>query len=409
MVRSEGRTFSLRETGSGVAGDPGACSPDERSEGDGDFLGSRSWLALPRGSGIAAPSFSTRRLEVGRGPQRELRLGLGQLLPGYSISPASVALWWLSGCATVLPEDSRPEAAAPQAIPDTPHHVDLPSVGIRLQKPEGFEVSPDFPGLMQEETRASVMVTVMPGSFSEASAGYTAEGVAAHGLTLLGREERSIAGQSGLLVHLAQTAYGLEFEKWSALFGDEQSMTVVTASFPKERAETLSPLLREVVLGAERSGPPAPQNLPFAVAASEKLKPTTGMTGGLMLTRTGTLGEREPGEPIFLVTRSVSPVPVTDWRQYAAQRLMETATVTIRQLDPAVPVTIDGLEGFEMTAEAEHTKSKVPVAVYQVLLFDAESYYYLAVGMVGADQQREYLPEFRALAKSLRRTSPARP
>ncbi len=64
--------------------------------------------------------------------------------------------------------------------------------------------------------------------------------------------------------------------------------------------------------------------------------------------------------------------------------------------------TIDGLDGYELLANAEDSGSGTPLAVYQVILFDDNSYL-LMQGIVGAKTKTKYLPEFKAMARSLKR------
>jgi hypothetical protein len=62
------------------------------------------------------------------------------------------------------------------------------------------------------------------------------------------REEVTINGLPGILVHFEQPAGDQVFLKWSFVFGDEKKTTMVTATFPKERELTLSARLKAAVL-----------------------------------------------------------------------------------------------------------------------------------------------------------------
>jgi len=95
-------------------------------------------------------------------------------------------------------------------------------------------------------------------------------------------------------------------------------------------------------------------------------------------------------------------VSIADKRKYAERRLRETAHTKIISVKSTGPITIDGLDGYETLAEAQDVKSGTPLVLYQVILFDEDSYILLQ-GLVGADLREEYLPEFKAMARSLRR------
>jgi hypothetical protein len=63
---------------------------------------------------------------------------------------------------------------------------------------------------------------------------------------------------------------------------------------------------------------------------------------------------------------------------------------------------IDGLDGYEIIADAKDTTSDTPITVYQVMLFDNKSYI-LIQGIVGTKIRDKYLLEFKAMARSFER------
>ena len=54
-------------------------------------------------------------------------------------------------------------------------------------------------------------------------------------------------------------------------------------------------------------------------------------------------------------------------------------------------------------ADAEDEESGRPLVLYQVILYEGRTYL-LVQGLVGAGLGDEYLPEFKAMAQSLKRT-----
>jgi hypothetical protein len=92
-------------------------------------------------------------------------------------------------------------------------------------------------------------------------------------------------------------------------------------------------------------------------------------------------------------------------RQFAERRLYQTALVRKLTVKSAGAITIDGIDGYELLAEGEDTKSGTPLLVYQVILFNKNSYI-LMQGLVEAKLGDEYLPEFKAMARSFKRKQP---
>jgi len=84
------------------------------------------------------------------------------------------------------------------------------------------------------------------------------------------------------------------------------------------------------------------------------------------------------------------------------QRLFQTALTKISSVTSNNKITIDRLDGYEIVADAEDADSGTPLTVYQVILYDDGSYI-LMQGLVGTNLADEYLPEFKRLARSLKR------
>jgi hypothetical protein len=289
--------------------------------------------------------------------------------------------------------------------PDDARYVTFPAAGVKLVRPDGFDDAENFHGFQQPSTNASVMVVAIPGPFSETTGGFTPAQMNSQGMNLITREDIEIDGKQGLLLSVSQRAYGTDFAKWIVAFGDESKTTIVTATYPATHDLTLSGLLKSIVLSVRLDTTPAPEpgtDVGFTVTASEKLKITPGIGKMVMYTKDGIVPAKSPEDPLFLAAPSVADVPLEDKRQFAVQRLFQTAHTKVTSLISNTPVTIDGLEGFELLAEAEHSDSGISLVLYQVLLFD-EGCYILMQGLVGAALRDEYLPEFKAMAHSFSR------
>jgi hypothetical protein len=272
-------------------------------------------------------------------------------------------------------------------------------------RPAGFDDAENFHGFQQPGTNASVMVAAIPGPFSETSAGFTAAQMKSRGMSLDSKQEIDIDGKEGVLLAVSQRAYGTEFAKWIVAFGDESYTTLVTATYPKTHDAGLSERLKSVVLSARVDKTPAPEpgtDANFTLVSSEKLKITSGIGKMLMYTKDGTVPAKSPEDPIFIAAPSLANVPLENKRQFAVQRLFQTAHTKVTSLTSNTPVTIDSLDGFELLAQAEHSESGVPLVLYQVILFD-EGSYFLMQGLVGTTLGNEFLPEFKAMAHSFSR------
>jgi hypothetical protein len=115
-------------------------------------------------------------------------------------------------------------------------------------------------------------------------------------------------------------------------------------------------------------------------------------------------------DPIFIVAPSLGFHPIGDKHSFAMKRLHEMPGITQVSVKEDTAIRIDGLSGFESIAEAMagavtqqgKTLAGLKMTLYQVTLFDGDSYV-LINGMVGTDRAPQYLPEFKSLARSLKK------
>jgi hypothetical protein len=292
-------------------------------------------------------------------------------------------------------------------------YVSFPACGIEIRQPAGFEKAGTFDGFEQPETLSSVMAVRLREAFAELRVAFTEGPMAARGWTLLSSKEVKVAGRAGILVHFEQPLGSQVFLKWSLIFGDDQSMTMVTAAFPKEDERELSGRMKAAVLStrparvADRGTQAGAQigaetSLTFALEGSKKLKLTPYASGTLIYTQGGVIPTASPEEPLFVAGTALGRVEIADKRQFAKRRFEQTAETKNLKLKSMDSITIDGLQGYELLADAEDAKSAVPLVVFQVILFD-EGSYILMQGLVGTALADEYLPEFKAMAHSLKR------
>ncbi len=283
--------------------------------------------------------------------------------------------------------------------------VTFPEVGIAIPQPRGFEKAESFYGFQQPSTGASVMVLAIPGPFVEVIQGFTKAALAEKGMTLHSKELIQVQGQAGVKVHFSQQAYGQEFLKWAVLFGDAQRTTMVVATTPKSHASKLRQSLQTVLQAVEptqtAAAPP-----PFKIEAMADLSQVQGVATGnsALFTRNGTIPTATPNDPMFIVALSIGEVFVGNRKEYAQRRLLETAHTEIESVQTTTPITIDGLEGYELTAIGKDQKSQTPLMLYQVMLFPDEGGYILMTGMVGQQQAKNYLPQFKAMAQTFQQS-----
>ena len=277
---------------------------------------------------------------------------------------------------------------------------------VVVAPPSGFEVADRFPGFLSEETGASVMVTELPGSFSEVTKGFNASGFKRQGMKLMSQHEARYGTYNGILIFAAQVAQGIDYLKWMAAFGDDKTTYLVTATFPKEAEATLSDVLKKAVLGARVgvADVDALAALTFRISPTNEMKLAKVVANSILLSKGGVFPAKSVEIPVFIIGASASRgLTVPNKRAFAEARLQNVALLKDVRLKTTEPVTIGGLDGLESVADALDSKSDAKMLLYQVVLFDTDGYY-LMQGIASEHEGKAQLPTFKEIARSFRRS-----
>lgn len=287
-----------------------------------------------------------------------------------------------------------------------PELVRVTGTKVSLAPPADFKPSEQFPGFGIEESQASILVTELPGPFSKITEGFTAKHLATQNITLLSKRQISLGGRSAILLNVRQLARGDAFLKWLVAVGTEKETVLITATFPEASKARFSAALERSVLSA-RWHPDAVTDplagLTFSIQEDPALKFAQRITNAVMLTRDGTLPGKPNNDPMMLIAPSLSAVEISDLKTYAEARLMQIAQVSGIAVKKRSDVTIAGLSGSEIIAEAAwKDRPRDRCAVFQTLLVDGKNYYLLQ-GFAPLDEQEKYLEVFARVARSFRK------
>ncbi len=324
---------------------------------------------------------------------------------------------WLSlvGSIAVLTSVELGTTIQSKAIASLPHQVvswlssqeytAVQGTKISLIKPDGFTVAVNFSGFQQLDTGASILVTEIPGSYSQITAGFTAENLKTRGMTLLSKEDVTIDGYSGQLLKVTQVANSTTYLKWIAVFGDETEIILITATLPQQLEKSLSQRLQKSVLSAKwqknRAVDPF-ADLNFAIENPPSLKFTQRVINILLYTKDGVIPVKTPEAPFVVVGQSLKKVLVSNPKQFSETRLTQTVQIRDLSIESGREIRINGLKGYEIVATAKDENTDTPLVVYQVMLFHEQDYYILQ-GRVGANLREEYLDDFQRMAMSFKK------
>jgi hypothetical protein len=286
-----------------------------------------------------------------------------------------------------------------------PSFGQVPGTHVTLDPPAGFAAAAQFPGFQKADAGASIMVTEVPGPITAIAAGLTAEGLASRGWTLLDTDDVTISGRPARLVHFTQVASGVTFEKWLLAFGTAEQSVIIVGTFPQEQGDTFRAPVRQSLLST-RWDPTASVGmldaLPFQLQETSTLKISNRVSNAVMLTKGGVQGPVSADEPLLVVSASVSTVNLSNLETFSKDRLGQTRQIRQVQNITGESATVNGLRAYELTADALDGRAGTPIRVYQLIADDGGNYF-IVQGFVGQGQAAQFLPEFRDVARSLRK------
>jgi hypothetical protein len=295
-------------------------------------------------------------------------------------------------------------AAVSQSTPAPPQFAPVTGTHVSMVPPAGFTPAIQFPGFVEESMGASIMVTEFPGPITEATAVFNdREAMASKGMELLDQQAVKISNLTGALYRIKQVVSGVELRKWLLVFGDKESV-LITATFPQTFENDLSERVKASILTVkwERDKKlSATEGLNFSITESGDLRLAKRVASSLLYTRNGVFTTKVVDEPLFVISPSLASVHIDNGEQFAKLRLYQTATVKDIRVVSLTQITIDGFNGYEISATGADSESGTPMLLYQVLIYDAQTYY-LMQGLVSSKGALTYEPVFKAMAMSFK-------
>ena len=282
----------------------------------------------------------------------------------------------------------------------------IPGTRVSLIPPDDFILTSRFPGFWHETVGASIMVTEFPASLVESVAGFgDRSALGKRGLTLVHKQEVNVNNQKGLLLRIKQVVSGIDYLKWLLIFGNEKESVMVAASFPEELETELSERMKASILTAKWNKEievSLTEGLNFTVTAKGEMIPAKRIANALLYTWNGIFPSKVVDHPFFIVGQTLSKIDISDKKEFAKKRLLQTATITDIALEYSRPVTVDKLSGYELIAKGTDKESGQSMVIYQMILYEDEGYY-LMQGIVSSRGRRIHFPIFREIARSFKR------
>jgi hypothetical protein len=271
--------------------------------------------------------------------------------------------------------------------------VSIPGTDVSLPLPEGFALTPDFPGIGLDADLTSVLVTELPVPFAISKQRFDADALARGGVTLRRSDSIEVDGHEGLLLHATQTAAGVEFRKWLVVFGDDTESILLAATTPLDQEARHQGVLVETLRGAQwRRAADAAKRLPFRIGEVPPLEVVSSASNAVVLADPHFHPpDTVPGH--VTVGISAATVQIGSLAGFARHRLVETTSIKEVEITSETEAELDGMPAHRIEATAVDLEKDRPVQVLQLLATDG-THYFLVQGIADASRAEIFEPRF---------------
>ena len=289
------------------------------------------------------------------------------------------------------------------AAPSSAQSVRVPGTKVALTPPPGFSLAGQYPGFEQPASQASIMVTELPGAAGEMIRALTPQALATRGMVLLSAHDETINGNPARLMSLRQKAGATDALKWMLIAGNQSMTIMIVGTFPAEHSSSVGAAIQQSLLSATWTATqPGPfEGLPFQIKPTSRLKLAQRVSNMIMLTESGTIGSPGSTEGLYLAGHSIGQGQISDLRSFSERRAAQTTLTKDVRNFAGRGILVDGLDAYELEADATDTRSGAPLRLYQVIVPDATGYFILQ-GLAGSECASELFNEYRTVTASFR-------
>lgn len=302
-------------------------------------------------------------------------------------------------------QETAPAAAPAQSVPPSadkqtpgPSLRQAPNSRVALRLSPAFQPARLYSGFEDERRGISFVIFEAPhAAYDEMKAAFTPETLAKRGLT---------EGQAGTLSREGEHVYmqarqaspaGL-FAKYFVLFRTSDQTVLVSANVPVKALDAGGVTAAEIeaVLASATTVAAADIKDLYRLGYLGPFKEAGRVAGTAKLfTLDGMLEPERKGlsRPALIVAPSIDKRPIGDVAATARALVQTLAGYRDIAPDATETVTISGMQGVSLRADAVDAQSNEPVVIYQVLLAAIDGGYYRLVGLMPKKDAAELMPE----------------
>jgi len=275
---------------------------------------------------------------------------------------------------------------------------------VEMERPAGFVDAANFSGFQHAEDGSSIMVTEMPAPYTQATAGFNADGLASRGMKLVSKQGVKVGHFPAMLLEVTQDAYGTAYHKWMLTFGDDARTVIVTGTAPAAipgAADVLKKAVLSTTYAESAAVPSMVADLPFTISGTKDLKLANRIQNMLVFTSTGKIRDPDAKDPsLFIVGQAFSDWDIGDRTAFARKRLNQVEGVTNVEVLSEGDVKISGMPAREMTASGVDKKGD-KLFIVQTIVYVPKGYFILQ-GLTDLSLRLTREPQFREIVNSFK-------
>ena len=277
----------------------------------------------------------------------------------------------------------------------------VPGTSVSLVPPVGLAPSKDFPGFLDTQTGATLMITEMDGALKSMAAILDAEELKQKGVKELSRESAPLGPHDGLWLEAEHATSEGTALKTIWMFGNDEKtilMTGVVWNTSPEKMIAIEASMRTARWNPAGKRDPL-EGLNFRLRDTQGLKLMTRMNNWLIYTEDGQPDKDASGKLIYLLQPLQPPGKIGDHAKFFDE-FVGGLNFAIEKKEPRKHIQVDSLDGYTTTFIGTKKEAKSVVSV--TMLFDDKTCW-VGIGQAGIDRRQEALPIFRKITASFER------
>lgn len=293
--------------------------------------------------------------------------------------------------------------SAPAVVSATSQQA--PNSRVVLDLPPGYVPSPLFAGFQNDTLGVSFVILEAPANeYDKMAQGFTPEELAKRGVTNV--EKAPLARtDSYTYMRARQKSAAGTYVKYFVLFRTPDQTILVSVNVPDRAVEDGSVKREDIeaVLANARTADKAARRDLYSLSYLGPFKEAGTLVGtSKVYTLDGRLEPERSGETrsAFMVAPSLDNRPIANPEKLSVALLSSLPGYT--NVKPGEPraITIGGLDGIEVEAEALDEDDDKPIHLYQAMLLGKDGGYFRLIGIATPGDATRVGPEFSKIAHS---------